>query len=128
MCVSAEFTGSAPLSLMIRLIFCHHERGCHSERSEYSLLICFAMPSKTKSCRQIRANGHYLDDGYPILERLLMGLADAERVRAALAGDRSAFGDLYDRHARWVRAVLYDVIHDLPQAQDLAQEVFLRAY
>lgn len=57
-----------------------------------------------------------------------MGLADAERVRAVLAGDRSAFGDLYDRHARWVRAVLYDATHDLTQAQDLAQEVFLRAY
>ena len=57
-----------------------------------------------------------------------MGGSDAERVRASLAGDRSAFGDLYDRHARWVRAVLYDASHNLRDAQDLAQEVFLRAY
>jgi len=57
-----------------------------------------------------------------------MGESDAERVRAVLAGDRSAFGDLYDRHARWVRALLYDATRDLAQAQDLAQEVFLRAY
>ena len=57
-----------------------------------------------------------------------MSEADAERVQAVLAGDRSAFGDLYDRHARWVRAVLYDATRDLTQAQDLAQEVFLRAY
>jgi len=49
-----------------------------------------------------------------------MGEADAARVRAVLAGDRSAFGDLYDRHARWVRAVLYGKTRDLAQAQDLA--------
>jgi RNA polymerase sigma-70 factor, ECF subfamily len=57
-----------------------------------------------------------------------MGEADAERVRAVLAGDRSAFGDLHDRHARWVRAVLYDATRNLTDAQDLAQEAFLRAY
>lgn len=57
-----------------------------------------------------------------------MGAADAERVRAVLAGDRSAFGDLYDRHAGWVRAVAYNATRDLTDAQDLAQEVFLRAY
>lgn len=57
-----------------------------------------------------------------------MGEADAQRVREVLAGDRSAFGDLYDRHARWVRAVLYDATRNLTTAQDLAQEVFLRAF
>jgi len=57
-----------------------------------------------------------------------MGEADAAAVRAMLAGDRSAFGDLYDRHARWVRAALYGETRNLTQAQDLAQEVFLRAY
>jgi RNA polymerase sigma-70 factor (ECF subfamily) len=57
-----------------------------------------------------------------------MSESDAERVRASLAGDRSAFGDLYDRHARWVRAVLYDASRNLRDAQDLGQEVFLRAY
>lgn len=57
-----------------------------------------------------------------------MGEADATAVRAVLGGDRSAFGGLYDRHARWVRAVLYEATRDLTQAQDLAQEVFLRAY
>jgi RNA polymerase sigma-70 factor, ECF subfamily len=57
-----------------------------------------------------------------------MGEADAVAVRAVLAGDQSAFAELYDRHARWVRAVLWDATRDLTQAQDLAQEVFLRAY
>ena len=53
---------------------------------------------------------------------------DAERVRAVLGGDRSAFGDLYDRHARWVRAILYGTTRDLATAHDLAQDVFLRAF
>ena len=57
-----------------------------------------------------------------------MGEPDAERVRAVLAGDRSAFGDLYDRHARWLRALAYEATGNLEDAQDLAQEVFLRAY
>ena len=33
---------------------------------------------------------------------------DADRVRAALAGDPAAFGDLYDRYARVIRAVCHD--------------------
>jgi RNA polymerase sigma-70 factor (ECF subfamily) len=57
-----------------------------------------------------------------------MGEADAARVQAVLTGDQSAFGDLYDRHVRWVRSVLYSATRDLTQAQDLSQEVFLRAY
>jgi RNA polymerase sigma factor (sigma-70 family) len=58
----------------------------------------------------------------------VMSAADADVIRAVLAGDRSSFGELYKRHARWVRAVLYDACGDLTQAQDLTQEVFLRAF
>lgn len=48
-------------------------------------------------------------------------------VRAARAGDRDAFDDLYRRHYRLVRAVL---LARLPRAdaEDLAQEVFLAAW
>ena len=53
---------------------------------------------------------------------------DADRVRAALAGDPAAFGDLYDRYARVIRAVCHDATGNLAEAQDLSQEVFLRAY
>ena len=56
------------------------------------------------------------------------GAADAERVRAALAGDLRAYGDLYDRYARLIRAVCRDRIGNLDDAQDLCQEVFLRAH
>ncbi len=49
-------------------------------------------------------------------------------MAAVLDGDQAAFGELYDRYAPLVRAVCYDATGDLTEAQDLAQEVFLRAY
>ena len=48
-------------------------------------------------------------------------------VRAAQAGDRDAFGELYARFAGYVHAILLArVAHDV--ANDLAQEVFLQAW
>ena len=44
------------------------------------------------------------------------------------AGDRSAYAELYDRYARLVCAICFETTGDLPGAQDLSQEVFLRAY
>jgi RNA polymerase sigma-70 factor (ECF subfamily) len=53
---------------------------------------------------------------------------DGALARAALRGDRSAFAELYDRRARWIRAICFDTTNDLDAAADLTQEVFLRAY
>jgi RNA polymerase sigma-70 factor (ECF subfamily) len=53
---------------------------------------------------------------------------DAELVAHTLAGDREAFGRLYDRYARLVRAVALGAARDATTAQDLTQECFLRAY
>jgi RNA polymerase sigma-70 factor, ECF subfamily len=53
---------------------------------------------------------------------------DADLVARVLSGDREAFGRLYDRYARLVRAVVYPVARDWPTVQDLSQECFLRAY
>jgi RNA polymerase sigma-70 factor (ECF subfamily) len=53
---------------------------------------------------------------------------DGALVRAARKGDRSAFAELYDRRARWIRAICFDTTQDLHAAADLTQEVFLRAY
>jgi len=53
---------------------------------------------------------------------------DATLVLGVLNGDRSAIAELYDRRARLVRAVCFDVTRDLHSAADLTQEVFLRAY
>lgn len=53
---------------------------------------------------------------------------EEELVRAVTAGDKEAYAILYDRLAPLVRAVCHDYTHNLADAQDLAQDVFLRAY
>lgn len=54
--------------------------------------------------------------------------ADAADVRLAIDGDREAFGRLYDRHARSVRAVVAAVSGEFSAVEDLTQETFLRGY
>lgn len=51
-----------------------------------------------------------------------------ELVAKVRAGDRQAFGELYDRYGRLVRAICYDSVSHQSDAEDLAQEVFVRAY
>jgi RNA polymerase sigma-70 factor (ECF subfamily) len=53
---------------------------------------------------------------------------DANLVKKTIAGDASAFGQLYDRYARVIRAICFDETRDVQGAQELAQEVFLRAF
>jgi RNA polymerase sigma-70 factor (ECF subfamily) len=55
-------------------------------------------------------------------------LTDVELVSQTLAGDREAFGQLYDRYARLVRAVTFGASRDAATVQDLTQECFLRAF
>src|SRR5262249_19244288 len=47
---------------------------------------------------------------------------------AMVAGDTSALGALYDRHAQIVFALLLRILRDRTTAEDLLQEVFLRAW
>jgi RNA polymerase sigma-70 factor, ECF subfamily len=53
---------------------------------------------------------------------------DADDVRRTLTGDREAFGRLFDRHARSVRAVVAAVSCDFQAVEDMTQETFLRAH
>lgn len=53
---------------------------------------------------------------------------DAELVAETLAGNLQAFGHLYDRYARLVRAVVRKGAIDESTMHDLAQDCFLRAY
>jgi RNA polymerase sigma-70 factor (ECF subfamily) len=53
---------------------------------------------------------------------------DAELVRRAQAGDRGAFGTLVTRHAGMVRRLTRAVLHDPDDADDAAQDAFLRAW
>ncbi len=54
--------------------------------------------------------------------------SDKTLIRAVFAGDKAAYEKLYDRYAPLVRAVCYDITGNLADAQDLAQDVFMRAY
>ena len=55
-------------------------------------------------------------------------LDDKALVAAVLAGSHAAYAQLYDRYAPLVRAVCHDMTQNLADAQDLTQDVFLRAY
>lgn len=54
--------------------------------------------------------------------------SDAVLVAETLAGNREAFGCLYDRYAKLVRAVVCGATLEWAMAADLTQESFLRAY
>ena len=53
---------------------------------------------------------------------------DRALVEAVLAGEEAAYGKLYDRYAPLIRAICHDTTRNVPDAQDLTQDVFLRAY
>ena len=53
---------------------------------------------------------------------------DAELVEACLAGRRDAFDVLVERHQRHVYQLCYRFVGNHEDANDLAQDVFIRAY
>ena len=57
-----------------------------------------------------------------------MALSDAKLVQRTLAGDREAFGDLVERHRRTVFALAVQRGFQPAEADDVAQEVFLKAF
>ena len=54
--------------------------------------------------------------------------SDKMLVEAVFEGEKRAFEELYDRYGPLVRAVCYDTTGSLHDAQDLAQDVFMRAF
>ena len=55
------------------------------------------------------------------------GAGDDALARAARAGDRDAFGELYRRHAPAVRTAIRDNVRDPEDQLDVLQETFARA-
>jgi RNA polymerase sigma-70 factor, ECF subfamily len=73
---------------------------------------------------ELRATG--LQSG-PLMEPSALGISeDATWVAAARAGDRAAFGQLYERYARMVHGVLLAKV-PVGDVNDLVQDVFIRA-
>jgi RNA polymerase sigma-70 factor (ECF subfamily) len=54
--------------------------------------------------------------------------SDRKVIQAIFAGENGAYEKLYDRYGPLVRAICYDTTRNLTDAQDLAQDVFIRAY
>ena len=54
--------------------------------------------------------------------------SDSVLVKAALEGDRTAYGCLFERHERSVQAAALSVLGDFHNTQDVVQESFLTAY
>src|SRR5437868_12580395 len=63
-----------------------------------------------------------------VTDTLWSGQSDAALVQAARAGQRSAFDEIVRRHFGVVYAVGLARLGDRSQSEDLAQEVFLRAF
>jgi RNA polymerase sigma-70 factor (ECF subfamily) len=55
-------------------------------------------------------------------------LSITELVQAALAGDRDAFGELFQRHEKQIFAVAYRRLSDRDEADELVQDVFIQAW
>jgi RNA polymerase sigma-70 factor (ECF subfamily) len=62
------------------------------------------------------------------IEREQMLITDRERVNRALDGDQDAFTDLVMDYQRSVYNLTYRMLGDTVEAEDAAQEAFLRAY
>ena len=56
-----------------------------------------------------------------------MAESDAELVVAVRSGDREAAGRLTERYLRAARAVALSILHDIPSAEDVAQDAFVYA-
>ena len=53
---------------------------------------------------------------------------DEQLVAQTLAGDRDAFGDLVHKYQEMVFAYVFQRVRNEVDAQDVVQEIFLRAY
>lgn len=79
----------------------------------------------------------HLDERLPAVPRIepvampdlaVSVVSDDELIAALAAGETEALGILYDRHAHGVLALLARILGDRGAAEDLLQEVFLRAW
>ena len=57
-----------------------------------------------------------------------MDLTDYELVKKCLDGDQDAFSELVSRYKKLIYTVVYNMIHDNQEVNDISQEFFVRIY
>ncbi len=55
-------------------------------------------------------------------------LAEMELVRRVKSGDQAAFRDLMERYQAKVHSIVYGIMHNREDAEDIAQQVFTKVY
>jgi RNA polymerase sigma-70 factor, ECF subfamily len=68
------------------------------------------------------------DNDDTLLERCTLQLSDAMLLDGLERGSHEAFATLFTRHYASVHALLYRLLGDADEAEDVAQEVFLKLY
>jgi RNA polymerase sigma-70 factor, ECF subfamily len=55
-------------------------------------------------------------------------LAETDLVRRVQSGDQAAFRDLMERYQAKVHSIIYGILHNREDAEDIAQQVFTKVY
>ena len=58
----------------------------------------------------------------------MMQLSDIQIIRKVIDGDKNAFNDIMNRHEKSILNFAYRMLSNRTEAEDVTQEVFLRAY
>ena len=108
-----------------------------------------SLPTRTKSARRRQSSGVLSSPGISSGDRavdsqattgvrsipgthtrgvIVEALSDAELVQHTLAGDQDAFATLVERYKDAVQNLAYRMLSNITEAEDVTQEVFVRAY
>jgi RNA polymerase sigma-70 factor (ECF subfamily) len=55
-------------------------------------------------------------------------MADGDLVRRVQSGDQAAFRDLMEKYQSKVHSIVYGILHNREDAEDIAQQVFTKVY
>ena len=78
--------------------------------------------------KRLTANTMSLELGQPVAHAGTLMNSTEELVARVRRGDEEAFRLIFDRYSRPVLSFIYDMVGDRAQAEDLAQETFVRAF
>jgi RNA polymerase sigma-70 factor, ECF subfamily len=84
--------------------------------------------SQDRAIRSDAAVGMQSTSGVYTREAIVEALSDAELVELVLAGQQDAFEVLVERYKDAVQNLAYRMLSNVTEAEDVTQEVFVRAY